>query len=166
MDVNWLQLLQTFGLAVAILIAMGTALWRITSWSAREIVIPLRDKAVSRFTLFLDHIETTVSKLDINVDTVTNNLRAQTDALKQLQTINDDVRAGIAKIAAISEQDGGTVKTLVTDAVNQSKVRHDAVMLQLDEIRQLTYKVLEELSNLGQGTNTSRKQPNRNTADK
>lgn len=99
--VDWITLLQTFGLAVVILIAIGLAIWRLSKWTGKEVVIPLRDQVISRFLAFLSKIENTVSKLDTNVDRVTNNLEKQTTALEHLESLGTTSGA-LAKITADS----------------------------------------------------------------
>jgi hypothetical protein len=82
---DWISLLQTFGLAVTILFAVAIAVWRLSKWVGKEIVIPLRDQAISRFIAFLDRVEHTVSKVDVNVDKMTLNLDKQTCALESIE---------------------------------------------------------------------------------
>ena len=66
--IDWLQLLQTFGLAVTILFAVGIAVWRASGWFAREIVIPFRDKLLARTLEVLAALEETVTNVDRKTD--------------------------------------------------------------------------------------------------
>ena len=66
----WINLIQTFGLAVVILFAVGLGIYKASRWVASEIVIPLRDNAAARFVHVLDKVDTTLAKMDRNVDTM------------------------------------------------------------------------------------------------
>ena len=83
-EVDWLALVQTFGVAVAILVAVGLAAVRVAQWTAREIILPIRDKLMGRFLAFFDKIEETVAKVDRNVDQMTDTLERQSDSLSRM----------------------------------------------------------------------------------
>ena len=65
---TWANLLQTFGLAVMIIVASGYALWKGVRWAGREIIIPIRDRIISRVITAADKLESTLDKLDRNVE--------------------------------------------------------------------------------------------------
>lgn len=81
----WINLIQTFGLAVVILFAVGLGIYKASRWIAAEIIIPFRDSAVARFVKVLDKIDTTLVKLDRNVDTMLTLMNRQV-GLVQKQT--------------------------------------------------------------------------------
>lgn len=73
----WMSLLQTFGLAVVVLFAIGIALWKASRWVGAEIIIPLRDTMISALTSFfsrmergMDKMEDTLNRIDSNVSNV------------------------------------------------------------------------------------------------
>lgn len=119
-SVDWVTLLQTFGLAVTILFAVGLGFWRAAAWSAREIILPFRDRFVNEMASFLRKIETTIGKLDVNVDKVTDNLEQQTRALEGLERL--------------SIQHGSDSK-LVIDQASRKEEKIDSLVLGQREIR-------------------------------
>lgn len=93
--VDWVALLQTFGLAVVILFALGIGIWKVAVWIGKELIIPFRDKAIDQFASFL-------ARLDRNVDAMTNNLEKQTYCLERLETTT-------ARIQVITEATYGMI---------------------------------------------------------
>lgn len=80
-----MQMLQTFGLAVVILFAIGVAGWRMAGWFGKEIVIPFRDKVLTRWLTVMDKMEASVEKVDRNVDQVLALMKQQV-GLQRVQT--------------------------------------------------------------------------------
>ena len=81
----WLNLLQTFGLAVTVLVAIALALWRIAVWTGREVVIPLRDKWLTRWDSFLADLSTALVKLDANLSRMAATVEQQARTLERCQ---------------------------------------------------------------------------------
>lgn len=44
---DFVQLVQFVGFPAAVLVAVGLGLWRVVVWTGREIIIPLRNSAVT-----------------------------------------------------------------------------------------------------------------------
>lgn len=144
-QVDWIQLLQTFGLAVVILFAVGMALWQSTRWFGREIVLPLRDKALARFGAFLTKIEATIEKLDVNVDTVTDNLERQTLSLRQLQETNAGMAEGQQRVAQALEDEHGSLKAALAEAVAAATARHELLLAEIKEVKAQNILILARL---------------------
>ncbi len=79
----WLNVLQTFGLAVTVLAAAGVALWRGANWTAQHIVIPLRDQLLARTVDFFGRLDATLDRVETNVDAMTVTLQRHTNAIEQ-----------------------------------------------------------------------------------
>lgn len=103
MDV-WAQLLQTFGLAVTILFAVGVAIWKGAGWFGREIIIPIRDKVISRVVDVADKLEMTLDKVDRNVDKMGHDIELMMK-MQGKQTIDVRQAAGAMKeVADVTKQ--------------------------------------------------------------
>ena len=61
---TWVTLVQTFGVAVACLGALGYAVWRVLVWTGTHVVLPV----VQRHILFLDTMAAAVDKLVATLD--------------------------------------------------------------------------------------------------
>lgn len=144
-EIDWLNLLQTFGLAVTILGFVGFCAWRGAHWFAKEIVIPLRDQALMRFVNFLDRIEKTVNKLDTNVDTVTTNLQQQTLALQGVQESNTKIQEGTGELVVAIKGGHTKLEDTVADAVKKAETRHTEILAELKlvhaEYKELAAKI-------------------------
>lgn len=141
---DWLNLLQTFGLAVVILFAIGIAAWRSAVWFSREIVLPVRDRMLDRFIAFLGKIEGTVDKLNGNVDAITSNLDKQTHALESIEVLGTTsltaTKATLEssnrkedKIDSLSLEQKKSLTDLAAD-VKEVKVDLKAALHKIDEI--------------------------------
>ena len=74
----WVNLLQTFGVAVVCLIALALAIWRVLRWSGENVVKPIVAK----------HIES-MTKMDVAVDSLTATTSKLAEKIEQMST---DVR--------------------------------------------------------------------------
>lgn len=81
----WLTLLTNFGLATMILVCCGWAFWQTACWLGREIVLPARDHLFTRITAFFDRVDSTVLKLERNIESMNANLEQQTAALEAMR---------------------------------------------------------------------------------
>lgn len=61
---DWTGVIKEVGVMGAVLIAVAYAIARITVWISKELVLPLRDKVISRLMGFLDKLETAI--LEVN----------------------------------------------------------------------------------------------------
>lgn len=84
--VDWVQLLQTFGLAVVVLFAVGVALWKAAGWVGREIIIPIRDRIIARVLGVADKLETTLDKVSQDIDLMLK-LQGKQTGLTQKQAL-------------------------------------------------------------------------------
>jgi hypothetical protein len=143
--VNWLGLLQTFGLAVTVLFFMGLAGWRLSNWLGKEIIIPFRDGVFQRFISFLAHIEATVDKLDINLGLVTRNLEEQTAALHSLNVSSGQACEDAERMAAALESDRADLKIIAKEASMDSKERQGVILAEIKEVKMLSQRIISEL---------------------
>ncbi len=144
----WLQLLQTFGLAVVILFAIGIAAWKIVRWAGLELIIPLRDKGLTKFVAFLERIEATVGKLDANVDSVTSNLSQQTASLKGLQDTTSKVLNSSERTATSIEEEHGNVIQALEGSTASAETRQTILLAELKETKALVAEARVEIKEL------------------
>ncbi|NDD55110.1 hypothetical protein EBZ39_14820 [bacterium] len=70
------QWASTFGLPAAALIAIGLGVWRITEWSASNLIIPLRDKHFE----FLESLQATLKTIADTQEAMASEINAITRA--------------------------------------------------------------------------------------
>lgn len=147
-QVDWVSVLQTFGLAVTIIFFIGVALWRFGKWFGAEIVVPVRDKLLMRLIAFLDSIETTVKKVDINVDSVTGNLGQQTAALQSLQETNVGIKEGTERVADSLEKEHNNLRSLIEQAVEGGKARHAELLAEFKKLEAQQLQIMAKLEKI------------------
>lgn len=81
---DWSNLLQTFGLAVTVLVVFSLAVWRILAWIAREIIIPGRDRFLLRIDDFFSTMSGVLDRVDQEMARVTASQSRQTEILNGL----------------------------------------------------------------------------------
>lgn len=96
--IDWVQLLQTFGLAVVILFALGVAIWRAAGWFAREIVIPFRDKLLARMLEVLSSLESTVTNVDRKTDHILDLL---SNGVNQVVEKTEEIKRSAAEVRSV-----------------------------------------------------------------
>lgn len=108
----WVNLLQTFGLAVVILLAIGVAIWKGAGWVGRELIIPLRDKLLNRLVAFFDKMDdaverltTTLGKVDQNVGTMLGLMNCHTGFLRQQAEKTTEAAEAVKKVV-VAETSG------------------------------------------------------------
>lgn len=138
---DWLHIVQSLGIPAAILIFLGWVGWKAGRWIGAEVVIPARDKLLSRFFAFLDKIEQTVAKLDVNVDAVTSNLEQQTVSLRA-------IREGHDRVAVQLEERHDSLDEVIRAAVIAGTTRHEAVMGELKEVKAQLLLILAKLEQI------------------
>lgn len=87
---EWVQVAQTFGLPVALLLILLAALWRILRWLAENVVLPL----VRKHLEFLDKAMGAMDRVAANVEAQTATSAKIAGALSTIQTRLDRHDAG------------------------------------------------------------------------
>jgi hypothetical protein len=82
-ELDWVSIVANLGIPATILMALGIAFWRILAWVGREIIIPMRDRLLTRLTGFFDRV-------DDALETLTSHMKQQTDAMNELQRTSED----------------------------------------------------------------------------
>src|SRR4051812_28216228 len=83
---DWLQIGKDFGTNAVVLVALGVAIWRVMVWFGREIIIPVRDRLLTRLEQFFDGLDVTLNTLTENVGVVSVHMQAQTRSLERLES--------------------------------------------------------------------------------
>lgn len=65
-----LTLLQNFGAPMVVMISLGWAAWRVTTWLGQEIIIPLRNVISTRVVTFIDRMESMIEKIELSLDAI------------------------------------------------------------------------------------------------
>lgn len=91
----WVNLLQTFGLAVVILFAIGVGIWRMTRWFGAEIVIPFRDRLITKIVEAIDHLEDTLERIDRRTE---RTLEVLSRGVSQVVQKTEDVKQAAVEV--------------------------------------------------------------------
>lgn len=82
---DWMNLMQAFGLPVTILFAVGLGLWRVIVWAGREIAIPLRDRVIVRMEQFLDRLDTALREISESFAILRESAERQNRILRHIE---------------------------------------------------------------------------------
>lgn len=83
--VEWLKLTKEAGVAIAFLVVICWFLRNIVIWFGQQIIIPVRDRLLSRLERFFDKSEETMDTLLVNVNQVSDQLKLQNSALLRIE---------------------------------------------------------------------------------
>ena len=75
---TWYNLLANVGLATLMIAGMGYGLWRSLSWAGRELVIPARDRFLTRIGEFFDRVDTNLDRIETSLEKMTASMERMT----------------------------------------------------------------------------------------
>jgi hypothetical protein len=81
----WLEAAKSFGVAALVLAAIAFAIYKVSVWVGSEIIIPLRNTVISGLSSFLTNLDTSIRKLEGNVDRIVKVLESHSQTLGSCQ---------------------------------------------------------------------------------
>lgn len=95
----WLTILQTFGVAVTCLAALGFAVWRTAKWMGANFLVPVRDAHIK----FLEKLENGLQSLMTDQKTQSHNIEHMVEDIKTIAQGILDVQKKVDKVIVRSD---------------------------------------------------------------
>lgn len=85
-EASWaLDLVRTVGVPVAVLAVFSWAIWKILIWVGTEVVIPVRDKLISKAVAVMDQMSVTLATMSASLERITEQLERVEELSKRFE---------------------------------------------------------------------------------
>lgn len=99
---DWQRTVESLGIAGLLVLGIGVA----ARFTAREIIIPLRDRAITRFVTFCDRLDGILDRMEVRdaqvvalLDSFKSNIKRVDDRLEMMEDAWERVESQLAHMA-------------------------------------------------------------------